>query len=123
MISVDSIRLVSYFSAAQLYDEGKDLYDCFLVLGESILAKNGADRRSIRFELLHREINERLALNIPAATLEYFLQKLRRNQKIEYDKQRIIRIIDNETVLNFREKLEQNRNKIESFCCIRTRGQ
>ena len=115
MIPADSIRLVSYFSAAQLYDEGKDLYDCFLVLVESVLVEKISGKKSINFKSLQIEINERLSLNIPAATLDYFLQKLCRNHRIEYDSRRTVRIIENESSEDFKEKLELNKGKIESF--------
>ncbi len=115
MDSINSFRLMYYLTAAQLYDEGKNIFDCFLAILESVLLNEFQQKNSISFGALKLKLNNNLMVNIPSATLDYLLKKLRSQNIIMYDEQGKITKLDSNAVVEYAETVSLTEGRIQSF--------
>lgn len=114
MSAKDNLRLISYLTAAEIYDKGKNIFECFLPLIESTLMYD--DRKhDITFLRLQNKIYEIYKIDIPKSTLRKLLFILSEQKKIKFTNNRKITLCNDELNKDFWDKRESRENLIEEF--------
>jgi len=115
----DNQRLISYACAAAALDEGKDLYDSFLLLIEDVL-RIIWKKESLPFKMVQAAVNDEYKVNIPGASLDDFLKKLRHRGIIDYigkNKRSIVVLKEDEDRLSTTNEIRGEVQKLfEDFC-------
>lgn len=110
----NNLQLISYLAAAETYNQGKSIYECFLPIVESVLI-HYIDKSKISLVKLQNEINENYHLNVPKSTLKSALQILHQQKKIKILDYRKILPHKNELNSSFWENRSDRENAIEDF--------
>ena len=109
----DNLRLASYVSAAEAFNESKNVFLGFIPMVESMLVLS-AEKQSISFLALQQKINETFQVKIPKDTLRYLLQTLESQGRIVFpDKKNIFP--NKEKLTKEVEDREKALNEIEDF--------
>ena len=114
MVLNDNQQLVSYLTAAEAFNEGKNIYDSLLPLIESILVKKN-DTQKISLLALQQEINATYHWSVPKATLKFLLSRLQQQKKIIFFDNRTFLPEINELNRTFWEKHDERESCIEEF--------
>ncbi|NLI54283.1 MAG: hypothetical protein GX417_08135 [Clostridiales bacterium] len=114
MTTNNNQKLVSYLTAAEAFNEGKNIYDSLLPLVESILITK-SDALHISFLALQQEINNAYHLSIPKTTLRFLLSRLNQQGKIVFSDNRTIFPVKNELNRVFWENHDKRELNIEDF--------
>ena len=109
----DNLRLASYVSAAEAFNESKNVFLGFIPMVESMMVLT-AEKQSISFLALQQKINEYYQVKIPKDTLRYLLQTMEKQGGIVFsDKKNIFP--EKEKLTKVIEKREDALNVIEDF--------
>ena len=110
----DNLRLISYLTAAEIYDNGKNIFECFLPIIESTLICDDG-KQDITFLRLQNKIHEIYNIGIPKSTLRKLLIILNDQKKIKFINNRKITLYTDELNKGFWDKRENRENLIDDF--------
>ncbi len=110
----NNLQLISYLAAAEIYDQGKTIYECFLPIVESALICNEINQ-SISFLHLQSVLHEAYHLNVPKSTLKKLLDLLQDQKKIKFIDKRKIVLCRDQLNNTFFDKREERESLIEDF--------
>lgn len=114
MSTKDNLRLISYLTAAEIYDNGKTIFECFLPIIESTLICDDG-KQDITFLRLQNKIHDIYNIVIPKSTLRRLLIILNDQNKIKFINNRKVILDRDELNKVFWDKRENRENLIEDF--------
>ena len=114
MSTKDNLRLISYLTAAEIYDNGKNIFECFLPIIESTLICDDG-KQDITFLRLQNKIHDIYNIVIPKSTLRRLLIILNDQNKIKFINNRKVILDRDELNKVFWDKRENRENLIEDL--------
>lgn len=114
MSAKDNLQLISYLTAAEIYDNGKNIFECFLPIIESTLIYDDG-KENITFLRLQSKIHDIYNISIPKSTLRKLLIILNDQKKIKFTNNRKITLYKDELNKGFWDKRENRESLIEDF--------
>lgn len=114
MSAENNIQLISYLAAAEIYNNSKNIYECFLPIVESALMCDNT-KDTISFLGLQNKLLEIYHLNVPKTTLRKLLELMQEQGKIEFVARKNITPCKNELSTAFFSKRAEMENSIEDF--------
>lgn len=114
MSAKDNLQLISYLTAAEIYDNGKNIFECFLPIIESTLIYDDG-KEDITFLRLQSKIHDIYNISIPKSTLRKLLIILNDQKKIKFTNNRKITLYKDELNKGFWDKRENRESLIEDF--------
>ena len=110
----NNLQLISYLAAAEIYDKGENIFECFLPIIESTLISDES-KKDITFLRLQNKLHQIYHLDVPKSTLRKLLLILNDQKKIKFLGNRNITLNTDELNNAFFDKRENRENSIEDF--------
>ena len=103
MIAKDNLQLISYLTAAEIYDKSQNIYECFLPIVESVLISNEG-KNKITFNSLQNQINTSYHIDMPKSTLKRLLDILQEQKKVKLSTNKMVVLVKDKISTAFWEK-------------------
>lgn len=110
----DNLQLISYMAAAESFNQGANIFECFKPLIESTLICS-AEKGSISFLALQKQLNDLFHLAAPKATVRYLLDKLQQEGLLDFVDRKTIVLSKIELNRTFWDKRAEREAAIEDF--------
>lgn len=110
----DNLQLISYLAAAEVYNQGGNIFSCFQPLVEAVLMSN-LNNESISFLSLQKKMDDLYHLSVPKTTLRRLLENLQVQGKIKFERRKTIFPYKNELNTSFWERRSERETAIEEF--------
>lgn len=113
MTKEDNLQLLSYLVAAEVFNQGKNIYECFLPIAESALLCNIGNKISI--STLQHSLKDIFKIEVPKSTLHMLLNILKEQNKITIDSKNRIKINKEGLSADFWEERSSREIEIDNF--------
>lgn len=114
MNTIDNLQLVSYLTAAKIFEKNQNIYECFLPIVESVLI-SAMDKNKISFYGLQSQINNTYHIDMSKSTLKRLLDILQERGEIKLNTNTITMALKNHVYSDFWNQRSERESIIGDF--------